>query len=280
MRDRRGLLLLLFGCNGVLGCNGGRSQTPAPVADAAVAAVVAEEARERELPESPEPGLAPLAAEGPYADLEVEGFGPAVVSLPLGATEPRPIVLATHGNYDRPEWQCEVWHAIVGESAFVLCPRGIARRDSPSARDVRFTYSNGKVLGREIAAGLAALRARFGPYVADAPIVYTGFSLGAILGASFAMAPKNATPYQRLVLTEGGHDAWTPETAKRYAGAGGKKVLFACGQAGSFPSAKKAAGHLEAAGVQTRIVGVKAAGHTYDGPVAKAVRESWKWLLD
>ncbi|WP_394841182.1 hypothetical protein LZC95_29440 [Pendulispora brunnea] len=273
MRDRWALLLLL-----ALGCNGGRSSSPAPVREEAAVAVVAQEAPEA--PEAPSTALAPLAAEEPYAQLEVEGFGAAVVSLPLGAVEPRPIVLATHGNYDRPEWQCEVWRAIVADSAFVLCPRGIARRDSPSPKDIRFTYSNGKVLAREISAGLAALRARFGAYIADAPIVYTGFSLGAILGASFAMGPKDATPYERLVLIEGGHDAWTPETAKRYAGAGGKKVLFACGQAGSFPSARKAAAHLEAAGVQTRIVGVKSAGHTYDGPVAKAVGESWKWLLD
>ncbi|WP_394823143.1 alpha/beta hydrolase [Pendulispora albinea] len=224
--------------------------------------------------------LAPLEADRPYMDLDVSGFGPAVVSVPRGATEARPIVLATHGNYDRPEWQCQVWREIVGDGAFILCPRGIARRDSPSPKDIRFTYANGKALEREIDAGLAALRATFGAHVGSDPIVYTGFSLGAIIGAALAMRPSDTTPYERLVLVEGGHDAWTEQTAKRFAAAGGKKVLFGCGQAGCFPSARKASGQLERAGVQTRIVGVKDAGHAYDGPVARAVSESWRWLLE
>jgi hypothetical protein len=34
----------------------------------------------------------------------------------------RPIALATHGNYDRPSWQCHEWQRLLGARAFVLCP--------------------------------------------------------------------------------------------------------------------------------------------------------------
>src|SRR5262249_13818631 len=48
----------------------------------------------------PPPEPAPLRADGPFLDLPVEGFGDAFVSLPLGASDKRPVLVATHGNYD------------------------------------------------------------------------------------------------------------------------------------------------------------------------------------
>src|SRR5262249_57017702 len=116
-----------------------------------------------------------LDAPAPFADLPLEGFAAAVVSLPIGTSARRPVVLATHGNYDRPEWQCEVWRGIVGDRAFVLCPRGIARPDSPSPDDIRFTYPTNAVLERELDAGLQALRVRFADRLDDGAILYTGF---------------------------------------------------------------------------------------------------------
>src|SRR5262245_33853722 len=64
-------------------------------------------------PPPPPPEPAVLTAAEPFVDLPVEGHGAAVVSLPRGARDKRPVVIATHGNYDRPEWQCEVWREIV-----------------------------------------------------------------------------------------------------------------------------------------------------------------------
>ncbi len=87
-----------------------------------------------------------------------------------------------HGNYDRPEWQCVVWRGIVGDAAFIRCPRGVPRPDSPSPDDIRFTYASNQALEREIDAGIGALRARFPLFVDDERPLYTGFSLGAIMG--------------------------------------------------------------------------------------------------
>src|SRR5262245_18804480 len=58
--------------------------------------------------------LPPLQAAEPMLALEVPGFRPAIVSVPTGAREPRPVWLALHGNFDRPEWQCGVWREVTG----------------------------------------------------------------------------------------------------------------------------------------------------------------------
>ncbi|WP_437798628.1 hypothetical protein [Sorangium sp. So ce693] len=223
-------------------------------------------------------GASPLRADAPFVELPVEGFPTAVVSVPIGATARRPVLIASHGNYDRPEWQCQVWRDIVGDGAFVLCPRGVARPDSPSASDVRFTYESNARLEQEIDAGLAALRARFPEHVDPGAVLYTGFSLGAIMGS--AIAARRAALFPRLVLVEGGHDKWTPATAKAFADGGGQRVLFVCAQAGCGAAAAAAAARLDKAGVLARVARSKEAGHRYDGPVAEETRRALDWLID
>src|SRR5262245_4169896 len=55
---------------------------------------------------TPKGGLARLHAEEPFEWLEVEGHGDALLSLPLGTTRKRPVVIAAHGRGSRPDWQC------------------------------------------------------------------------------------------------------------------------------------------------------------------------------
>jgi dienelactone hydrolase len=211
-------------------------------------------------------------------DLPLLGHPAAVVSLPLGAESPRPVVVATHGNYDRPEWQCEVWREIVGDKAFVLCPRGIARPDSPSPDDIRFTYSNNQALERELVAGLDALRAQYPDHVAAGSVLYTGFSLGAIMG--IAIATRAPSTFPRLVLVEGGHDGWTPDAVKAFAGGGGRRVLFVCSQPGCTAAAKVAAARLAKAGALANVVRGPDAGHRYDGPIAAQTSKALPWVLE
>jgi hypothetical protein len=219
-----------------------------------------------------------LKAPGPFEDLPIDGHPTAVVSLPLGADSSRPVVVATHGNYDRPEWQCEVWREILGTRAFILCPRGIARPDSPSPDDIRFTYASNQVLEREVHAGLAALRARYPDHAAAGAVLYTGFSLGAIMG--IPIAARSPSVFPRLVLVEGGHDRWSPDTAKAFAAGGGQRVLFVCSQPGCAAGAKTAASRLEKAGVLVKVVRGPDAGHRYDGPVAEQTSKALPWVLE
>jgi pimeloyl-ACP methyl ester carboxylesterase len=213
---------------------------------------------------------------GQLTALKVEGFGDAVVAVPA-APAPRPLVLATHGNYDRPSWQCQEWQQLLRDRAFVLCPRGSARPDSPGPDDVRFTYGSNEELEREIDAGMAALKARYGAWLVDGPVVYTGFSLGAILGVK--IAARRPASFPRLVLIEGGHDGWTYARVKAFAAGGGKRVLFACGQKGCQLAAASAAQRLRATEVDSRVVLAPGVGHSYGGPVSGLIAEELPWLL-
>jgi predicted esterase len=210
--------------------------------------------------------------------LTVPGYNDAALVVPVGATAPRPIVVAVHGNYDRPEWQCEVWRAITSGSAFVLCPRGIVRPDAPRSED-RWTYGwNGRDLEREINAGLTALKRAYEPYVDPGPMIYGGFSLGAILGADIVL--WNPSRFSRAVLIEGGTTNWSLASAKAFARAGGQRVLFACGQPDCVRDTRTGLHWLQTAGVAARTASGGAIGHTYDGPVADAIVNSWSWLTE
>jgi dienelactone hydrolase len=211
-------------------------------------------------------------------DLEVAGFAPAVVAVPAGSRQRWPLVVAAHGNYDRPTWQCQEWQRIVESAAFVLCPRGNPRPDSPSAEDIRFTFPDNAALERELDAAITAVAARFGARIDTSSIVYTGFSLGSILGAK--IAARTPARYPRLVLIEGGHDAWSDRAAKDFGAGGGKRVLFLCGQADCEQAARGAARRLEKAGVATRVELARGLGHSYGGPMNDLARGQLAWLTE
>lgn len=241
------------------------------------AASAAQPAASASAPAPPVAALpAALSGEGLVA-LEVPGFQPAVVSVPLGTRGPRPVAVALHGNFDRPEWQCGVWRPIVGERGFVLCPRGVPRRDVPREMD-RWEYTSQPAFAREIDAALAALAARFGAHVDGGPVLFIGFSLGAIYGAP--LVQRAPARFPRAVLIEGGLGAWTPATARRFSAAGGQRLLFGCGQPDCMTRSKRMIAALEKAGLPARQGGDGKAGHTYDGKVAQVVADNWEWLVE
>jgi pimeloyl-ACP methyl ester carboxylesterase len=252
-----------------------RPQAPAVKSASRAASAEVVDGSESALPATATVKAATALGGDPLIALEVPGFQPAVVSVPVSTKRPRPIVLALHGNYDRPEWQCRVWSAAVRERAFVLCPRGIPRRGAPAAAD-RWEYASSRAMSSEIEAALAALRARFAEFVADGPLVFIGFSLGAGYGAPLVQAHPEL--YPRAVFIEGGASAWSVAAAKRFAKAGGKKLILACGQAGCLAQVQQLGPALTRAGLETRIGGSASAGHTYDGPVAQVVSDNWDWL--
>lgn len=221
-------------------------------------------------------GLAPLRGDAELVGLPVAGFRDAVVSLPLGATTKKPVVLALHGNFDRPEWQCEVWRGIVQNTAFVLCPRGTPRADAAGLD--RWEYGSRAKTREELLAALASLRERYVEHVADGPVVFTGFSLGAILGVGIVQSDPQR--FARVVLTEGGQRGWSRATAKTFKAGGGERVLFACGQAGCVQNSKSLVAQLEKEAVPARVVSGGKVGHTYDGAVARAIAENWAWLTE
>jgi hypothetical protein len=255
---------------GAVGPNCGRKRAaPPPVTESPVATVTPASA-------SVDASLVPLRSASPITPLAVPGFADAVVSLPLGATSARPVVVATHGMWDFPEGLCDNWRWIVGDRAWVLCPRGTPMPDKT------FRYASGPALSKEIDAALIALNATYPGYVDDGPMLYTGFSLGAILGVW--VITHDPVRYPRAVLTEGGEDRFSGNAVAAYSKGGGRRVLFACGLRARVEAASRAAKSLEHAGVGSRVVLGKLPEtgqfiHWYNGPVAEETRAQLDWLL-
>jgi pimeloyl-ACP methyl ester carboxylesterase len=190
------------------------------------------------------------------------------------------VAVATHGNYDGPQWACPLWRGILGAEVFILCPRGVARADQPTPRtpaETVYTYDTAASLSAEIDAGLLALRARFGAFVAAGPVLYTGCSRGAFLGAT--VGSQHAGRFSRLALIEGGHDPWTPAAVRRFAEGGGERVLFTCGQYACFEAAQSKARLLRAAGVEASVAYAPFVGHHCSDRVADETRSALPWLL-
>ena len=221
--------------------------------------------------------LAPLTANDVSRSLAVPGHGDAVVVLPIGTTRPRPIVVALHGLWDRPEWQCGAWNAVIHGRAFVLCPRGIPSKQA-TPDDPRLTYTHAEAMAVEVDDAIAALRSAYPAYVDPGPIVYAGFSLGAIYGVpTVAAAPAK---FPRVILVEGGHEAWTPERARAFAKHGGERIVFLCGSDDCPVAAGRAIRRLATAGMtDVRIHTLKGAGHTYGGSLFDEARADIEWAI-
>ncbi len=223
--------------------------------------------------------LPPLEAE-PLVSLAVKRHGTAVVSVPVGATGPRPVIVAAHGAGDRPDEQCRHWRAIVGDGAFVLCPRGFPINPHMPEGQTGFFYTTHHQLGDEVTAALAALAERF-PWHADlAAPLYAGFSQGAIMGA--LLLPGHPARFTRAVLIEGGYglfQEWNRFAARSFKRRGGERILLVCGRADCAARAAVSARYMRAEGVEARVVTAEGAGHTYLGAVAGEVASAFPWVV-
>jgi poly(3-hydroxybutyrate) depolymerase len=223
-----------------------------------------------------QPGLAPLP--GFFEALAVPGHPDAWLSLPTGATGPRPVVVVIHGAGDRPDWQCGGWRRATGGYPFIVCPRGaVSARDS-SKDDARYTHASGPALAAHIDAALNALAARYPGYADIAPpILLAGFSLG-----SYEIVPiavEEAPRFPSLALVEGITDSLDDARAKAFAAAGGKRVLFGCGQRGCEATAKVAARRIEQRDGLAVAEVFASVNHTFDPPLEDAIGSRLAWLV-
>lgn len=265
------------------------SQKPPPTSDAGVS-------------------LAPLVAPA-SALMPVPGFANAVLVSPVGATRPMPLVVAVLGIGDTPESQCAMWRELVGQRAFVVCPRftphmvpvqpaepaggapsllsifGLqgdeAAEADPNAGEVvqsGFRPTELPAVEREVDAAIDAARKVFPKYIAAGPVLYAGFSRGAFLGAS--LIAKSPAKFPRAILIEGGQSAWTDATAAGFTKNGGKRVLFACGQPSCVAEAEPASQMITRASGATRIVHGEGEGHGYKKQVKDQIRLSLDWVTE
>jgi predicted esterase len=158
----------------------------------------------------------------------------------------------------------------------VLCPRGVPRHDAPRSAD-RWTFAGLAPFEKELHAALAALQEAYPRHVDPEHPVFAGFSLGAILGVH--LLKKADSPFERAVLIEGGYKGWGVAGARAFARRGGKKLLLGCGQTACVHAGKQVKRLFGEGPTGVEVVSGGNVGHTYDGEVARAVREHWGWLV-
>jgi predicted esterase len=178
-------------------------------------------------------------------------------------------VVAAHGAGGAPEWDCEYWNRLVGDRAFVLCPRGTAMGQGS------FYYKQHYALGAEVAAAAAAARRRF-PRILPASGVYAGFSQGASMGALMVSSYADQFPY--VVLIEG-FTQWNVPLGRAFAKRGGQALLFVCGTRECATKAEASTQALQRAAVRARTEHAVGAGHTASGAVRDRVVQQLPWLL-
>jgi hypothetical protein len=197
----------------------------------------------------------------------------AFVSVPLGATEPRPVMVGMHGAGDRPEWACGGYRAATDAFPFIICPRGVP--EGPSSE--KYVTPPAAWIEQDVIGALEALRARFGPYVAEGPLLYAGFSLGASRGAK--VVADHAATFPIALLIEGAYSELTPGLCRQFAAGGGRRVMLGCGQAGCKARFAVAERALQSAGIEVRILDAQTGRHNLDGAMMHALHDAWPWLV-
>lgn len=261
------------------GPNGGAtdqaSSTPAPAegpSDAGHAAL--EPAPTDAAPQKAAPSLLPLP-EG-VVELPVEGFNPAAYVAPDQSTPPPwPLIVILHGNFDRPEWQCQTWSNEGRSRGWILCPRGYPRDDAPAEYD-RWTYQGRGKLARELAAGVAALKAAHPDLVREDEAMLIGFSLGAHMAPRFIST--KVLGFNTLVLAEGGYQV-TQEVARSARRQGIEKVVYLCGEKTACAMrAKQLNRFFKRAGVEAQTIVMPGVGHGYPDDVEPIAQQTFHVL--
>jgi predicted esterase len=210
----------------------------------------------------------PLTGVAWIEHLDLEGGHEAYVCPPIGAREPRPLMVAVHGAGDRAEWACGGWRMVAGEYAFVVCPQGM-KMDK-----MRFAWDSAETIRRRVASAIVAARARFGEYIAEGPTLYVGFSQGATLAGPTLLDAAQFFPF--IVLAEGGYGlVQNRALLGKLEARGVESVLLACGTPGCFNTMRAAEPNLTASGIQALIGGDPKSGHNLNGEMQAGLQKVW-----
>lgn len=219
---------------------------------------------------------APLRGEW-MEKVDLPDDGLAFVAPPVGATERRPIVVGVHGAVDDPGLMCSAWRLVTDVHPFVVCPAG-----SPigPAHDRRYVWGSSDQIAKRVGEAIAAVEARYPDHVTKgAPVLYVAFSQGANMAGP--VLARDAKRLPRAVLTEGGHRLFEDQAlAKRYASAGGQRVLLTCSQPGCASLMQGSRAGLERAGIEARVLDCGPLGHSMPPPVREAIHASLPWIVD
>jgi poly(3-hydroxybutyrate) depolymerase len=196
-----------------------------------------------------------------------------VVAVPLGAREPRPIMVALHGGSDHPEWACGAWRGITDAYAFLVCPRGIGMASS-------LAWASPEDTKARIARAIATTKTMFGAWVREtSSIVLVGFSMGGTQTA--LLARSDPRTYRRIALAE---SAYAPEPAMAFARpwseGGGERAVFLCTTSGCEVPYRTAARNVAAQHRPARLNIAGTNAHGMWDAVMRSMRRDWPWLVE
>lgn len=214
-----------------------------------------------------------LATEGPWLQklYDAQGHLVADVSPPLGATDPRPVVVALHGGGDAPAFACGEWRGTFGPWPFIVCPYGVK-----VAKDL-YGWGAGSQAREAAERALTAFVARYPDHADLRDPVLTGFSRGAMV-APAALATSGRV-FPAAILVEG-HTKDFESLARAAAKGGLTRLLFVDSQAGNAARAKAdVAVFRRIDGVEARSVYVGPLGHGFFPKTAEGVRSGLAELL-
>ena len=120
--------------------------------------------------------LTPLTGYQPLEVLRSSRYSASIVTVPLGTQWPRPVIVALHGERRDRVNDCREWTTITHGDYFVLCPSLIATTGGHPKECTDFECA-----ADELKEALAALRKRFGKYVARQQVMLTGYGSSANL---------------------------------------------------------------------------------------------------
>ncbi len=197
-----------------------------------------------------------------------------VVSVPVGAREPRPLMIALHGGSEMAEHTCAAWREITEAYAFVVCPRGWGGDER------RLGWRNADDTSRRITRAVEAAKKTFGPWIQATPtVVLAGFSMGAVQVA--LVARRQPETYRRIVIGDSAH---RPRSALTFAAAwakgGGERALFLCTTSGCEPSMRAAARNVAREKASARLNIAPTQKHALSTLVVQSVRRDWPWLVE
>ncbi|MBU1241210.1 hypothetical protein KKF84_15760 [Myxococcota bacterium] len=211
--------------------------------------------------------VAPVGPRGP-APLKVPGFRDASHTAPWPQGEwPKPVIVILHGNFDRPEWECETWNRAAGHLAWLLCPRGFPNPWATKAEN-RWTYRTHKELKKEVEGALAALEAAYPGKVTRKGMMLAGFSLGAILAPHFFQITGKL--FSTLFLVEGGLERLNRKQLTLLKRSGLKGIAFAMGTSNGTRLVKPLLPFIRYLKLPVYFIEMKGAGHGYGPPFTRA----------
>lgn len=206
--------------------------------------------------------------------LIVPGFQDAS-HVPPRSSGPQPVVVVLHGNFDRPEWECDIWAPAVRDYGWTLCPRGV-RSPGATLQEDRWTYRSRAAIMAELEASLKALEATYPGRVSREGMVLAGFSLGAIHAPEIAVARPGW--FRWLFLVEGGLKKLTSARLKALKAAGVRGIGLAMSMPGRRGRAKRLLKKIARADLSAVFVDMEGAGHGYSASFSRDARSAFERL--